>query len=205
MINNSLILNYKRSLIVKCYSEKRAHEWRIAILQMLFTSGQRFLAEQRFGSFAPIRDDSHCKWFVDGCDYMDSIADSIEAAREEIFITGFFLSPEIHLKRPMVCGDKWRLDKLLKRKAEAGVRIYVLIYKEIELTLPNNSAYSKRVLALSHKNIKVLRHPDRINDPNQFLTIMWAHHEKLVIVDQSVAYFGGIDLAYGRWDNHLHR
>ena len=71
--------------------------------------------------------------------------------------------------------------------------------------MPNNSAYSKRVLALSHKNIKVLRHPDRINEPNQFLTIMWAHHEKLVIIDQSLAYFGGIDLAYGRWDNHLHK
>lgn len=74
------------------------------------------------------------------------------------------------------------------------------------MTLPINSAYSKRVLALSHnKNIKVLRHPDHINEPNQLLTLMWAHHEKLVIVDQSVAYFGGIDLCYGRWDNHLHK
>ena len=79
------------------------------------------------------------------------------------------------------------------------------MYKEIELTLPFNSAYAKRVLAFSHtKNIKVLRHPDHINEPNQFLTIMWAHHEKLVIVE-SVAFFGGIDLCYGRWDNHLHR
>lgn len=103
---------------MKCHSEKRAHEWRIAILQMLFTTGQKFLAAQRFDSFAPVRDaDSHCKWFVDGSDYMDSIADSIEAAKQEIFITGFFLSPEIYLKRPMMCGDKWRLDKLLKRKA----------------------------------------------------------------------------------------
>lgn len=34
---------------------------------------------------------------------------------------------------------------------------------------------------------------------------MWAHHEKLVVIDQSVAYFGGIDLCYGRWDNNLHK
>lgn len=89
----------------------------MAVLQMLFTTGQKFLSAQRFGSFAPIREDSACKWFVDGCDYMSSIADSIDAAKEEIFITGFFLSPEIYLKRPMMVGDKWRLDKLLKRKA----------------------------------------------------------------------------------------
>lgn len=98
----------------------------MSILQMLFTTGQKFLANQRFGSFAPIREDtnhdSHCKWFVDGSDYMDSIADSIESAKQEIFITGFFLSPEIYLKRPMVCGDKWRLDKLLKRKAVSRIQ-----------------------------------------------------------------------------------
>jgi hypothetical protein len=87
---------------------------------------------------------------------------------------------------------------LLKQKAEQGVKIYILIYKEIEITLPINSAYSKRTL--SHKNIKVLRHPDHLNGP-----IMWAHHEKLVIIDQSVAYFGGLDLCYGRWDDHCHR
>ena len=46
----------------------------------------------------------------------------------------------------------------------------------------------------------MLRHPDHLNGP-----IMWAHHEKLVIIDQSVAYFGGIDLCYGRWDDHCHR
>lgn len=34
---------------------------------------------------------------------------------------------------------------------------------------------------------------------------LWAHHEKLVIIDQSVAFIGGIDLAYGRWDDDEHR
>lgn len=48
---------------------------------------------------------------------MEAVADSIEQAKQEIFITGFFLSPEIYLKRPIIQGDKWRLDKLLQRKA----------------------------------------------------------------------------------------
>ena len=29
-------------------------------------------------------------------------------------------------------------------------------------------------------------------------TFLWAHHEKLVVVDQLYAFVGGIDLCYGR-------
>ncbi|RNA10079.1 phospholipase D2 isoform X1 [Brachionus plicatilis] len=200
-----IIENLTKTLILKCVSERQAKEWKKMILNMALTTGGKFFNTQRFQSFAPIRDNSSVKWFVDAADYMESVADSIEAAKEEIFITGFFISPEIYLKRPIIVGDRWRLDKLLQRKAEEGVKIYILIYKEIEITLPINSAYSKRIFTLGHKNIKVLRHPDHLNEPNKIWSIMWAHHEKLVMIDQSVAYFGGIDLCFGRWDNHLHK
>ena len=43
--------------------------------------------------------------------------------------------------------------------------------------------------------LKVMRHPDHVSSS----VYLWAHHEKLVIIDQSVAFVGGIDLAYGRW------
>lgn len=36
-------------------------------------------------------------------------------------------------------------------------------------------------------------------------SFLWAHHEKIVVIDQTVAFVGGIDLCYGRWDNHEHR
>jgi phosphatidylserine/phosphatidylglycerophosphate/cardiolipin synthase-like enzyme len=32
----------------------------------------------------------------------------------------------------------------------------------------------------------------------------WSHHQKFVIIDRSVAFIGGVDLAYGRWDNMSH-
>ena len=34
---------------------------------------------------------------------------------------------------------------------------------------------------------------------------MWSHHEKVVIIDQSIAFGGGIDLCYGRYDDESHR
>lgn len=48
---------------------------------------------------------------------MSAVADAIENAKEEIFITDWWLSPEIYLKRPAIVGDYWQLDKLLQRKA----------------------------------------------------------------------------------------
>lgn len=47
---------------------------------------------------------------------------------------------------------------------------------------------------------QIFRHPDHI----QAGVYLWAHHEKLVIIDQTLAFIGGIDLAYGRWDNGYH-
>lgn len=54
---------------------------------------------------------------MDGANYMSAVADVIQNAKEEIFITDWWLSPEIYLKRPAISGDYWRLDKLLQRKA----------------------------------------------------------------------------------------
>lgn len=42
-----------------------------------------------------------------------------------------------------------------------------------------------------------MRHPDQVT--------LWAHHEKLLVVDQVVAFLGGLDLAYGRWDDLHYR
>lgn len=81
------------------------------------------------------------------------------------------------------------------------MKIFVLLYKEVEMALGLNSYYSKQRLVESSPNIKVLRHPDHA----KVGVFLWAHHEKIVVVDQTYAFLGGIDLCYGRWDDHEHR
>ncbi|XP_044525488.1 phospholipase D1 [Gracilinanus agilis] len=93
--------------------------------------------------------------YVNAKGYFEDIANAMEEAKEEIFITDWWLSPEIFLKRPVVEGNRWRLDYILKRKAQQGVRIFVMLYKEVELALGINSEYSKRTLMRLHPNIKV--------------------------------------------------
>jgi phospholipase D1/2 len=34
--------------------------------------------------------------------------------------------------------------------------------------------------------------------------LYWAHHEKLCVVDGKIAFMGGLDLCYGRWDTNQH-
>lgn len=37
---------------------------------------------------------------------------------------------------------------------------------------------------------------------NEDTVLYWAHHEKLCLVDGNVAFMGGLDLCYGRWDTN---
>lgn len=48
---------------------------------------------------------------------------------------------------------------------------------------------------------QVMRHPNHVAS----VVFLWAHHEKMVAIDQSVAFMGGIDLCFGRWDDSSYR
>ncbi|XP_059776511.1 phospholipase D1 isoform X1 [Balaenoptera ricei] len=193
--------NLSRTLILKCNSYRHARWWGGAIEEFIHKHGPNFLKDHRFGSYAAIQENTLAKWYVNAKGYFEDVANAMEEAKEEIFITDWWLSPEIFLKRPVVEGNRWRLDCILKRKAQQGVRIFIMLYKEVELALGINSEYSKRTLIHLHPNIKVMRHPDHVSSS----VYLWAHHEKLIIIDQSMAFVGGIDLAYGRWDDNEHR
>ena len=56
--------------------------------------------------------------YVDAASYFADVASALENAQEEIFITDWWMSPELFLRRPVVhMNDPSRLDKILLRKA----------------------------------------------------------------------------------------
>jgi phospholipase D1/2 len=124
------------------------------------------------------------------------VLSEINKAKCEIFITDWWLSPELHLKRPSI-DDNNRLDIVLQKAAERGVKIYILVYKEVSIVLPLNSFHTKKHLEKLHSNITVLRHPPS-------LIFLWSHHEKIIIIDQRIGFLGGLDLCFGRMDNQKH-
>ena len=113
------------------------------------------------------------------------------------------MNPEIFMKRPDSGVDSlhWRLDQMLLRKADQGVQVTILLYREMEKALDLGRAHVAKLLG-NHKNIEVFRHPDTVTGLQNLFR--WTHHEKIVIIDRNIAFVGGIDLCYGRWDTRNH-
>jgi hypothetical protein len=57
------------------------------------------------------------------------------------------------LRRPPEENEDFRLDRLLHRKAVEGVKIYIVVYKEMSLALTINSVHTKQWLQNLHPNI----------------------------------------------------
>ncbi|KAG0211022.1 hypothetical protein BGX28_008592 [Mortierella sp. GBA30] len=161
-----------------------------------------WVRSHRFGSFAPQREDAKVRYYVDGKDYFHAVSDAILAAKTEIYICDWWLSPELYLRRPPEKNEEFRLDRLLKKKAMEGVMIYIVVYKEVSLALTLDSAHTKIWLQDLHPNIQVQRHPDHLTvNATQF----WAHHEKICVIDCRLAFIGGLDLCFGRYDSRTHQ
>lgn len=180
----------------------------ILAVRVAYITWQSVAKSQRYrhGSFAPVRNNCEAMWFVDGKDYMSAVADAIEAAEKEILITDWQINPEIFMKRPDSGVDslEWRLDKILLRKANQGVQVCILLYWETKPFLDLGSDHAVKLLG-EHRNIEIRRHPDALSGIQYPGTLFrWSHHEKMVIVDRSIAFIGGIDLCYGRWDTRYH-
>ncbi|KAK4782951.1 hypothetical protein SAY86_007325 [Trapa natans] len=193
-----------RSIRLRAKSNGKVKDWVAAINDAGLRPPEGWCHPHRFGSFAPPRglteDGSQAQWFIDGEAAFEAIASSLHNAKSEIFICGWWVCPELYLKRPFDSHGSSRLDALLESKAKQGVQIYILLYKEVALALKINSMYSKRKLLSIHENVRVLRYPDHFSSG----VYLWSHHEKLVIIDNQICFVGGLDLCFGRYDNSKH-
>ena len=174
----------------------------------------KIISNNPFKSYTNEKKGNLAHWFTDGEDYFKDLSEKLMQAKESIFITDWWLSPEVWLTRPaptqtymaMAFQKKnrkefppySRLMDILYQCANRGVKVYVLVYAECSLALTLNSAHSQHALQALHPNIQVERHPLNCTD------LLWSHHEKLVIIDQIIGYVGGLDLCWGRWDTHAH-
>lgn len=55
---------------------------------------------------------------------------AIPLATREIFIAGWWVAPGVYLSRGENPDENWMLGHLLASRAEAGVKVYVLIWNE---------------------------------------------------------------------------
>ena len=209
------IRNLSRNLILRFNSRFERDLWEREI-NLRINKITDAINNNEYNSFTSQKINCGAKWFVDGHDYFEYLHFQLMKATESVFITDWFLSPELCLKRPAnyynFLGEKNinenkkylniynanRLMDIFYVLAKKGVKIYILLFCEPTLALAINSQYTKKTLQALHPNIKITRHPKGTQ------SILWSHHEKLVIIDQKIAFVGGLDLCWGRYDTNQH-
>ena len=88
-------------------------------------------------------------------------------AREEIFITDWWLSPELHLKRPVAkYGDEFRLDVLLRKKAQQGVKVRFVHHLDAADILKTTARWSVGNYYVQDKSYKNRDDDNNNNDNN---------------------------------------
>ena len=136
---------------------------------------------------------------IDGAEALPRIAAEVRKARSHVHLAGWYVSPGFQLTRD---GNRAELRTLLDELAERiDVRVLVWAGSPFPLFRPDR------------QDVDGVRHALSFGTRIQFAADpkerpMHCHHEKLVIVDDRVAFVGGIDLTSyegDRWDTSEHR
>ncbi|SGY80044.1 BQ5605_C008g05292 [Microbotryum silenes-dioicae] len=214
----------ERKLRLIAKTERQQDQFIASIEKMLAKT--IWAGKNRFDSFAPIRLNASAQWLIDGRDYFWSLSRAILLAKHRIYIHDWWLSPELYMRRPAAENEQWRLDRLLQKKAEEGVQIFVvsyrsmgndallrsysdapslllhqIVYKEVSNDFtPVESNYTKSRLRGLHPNVHIQRSPSHTSTG----TLLWSHHEKMCVIDETIGFMGGLDLCFGRWDTPGH-
>ena len=117
-------------------------------------------------SFCKVYEENDVRFFINGAEnethYFEEVFNGLMSAQKEVFINDWFFSPETYLKRPCEDFPETRLDRVLTAIAQKGINIYIILYREIEEALYNNSARVKDYLSICHPNIHIVRHPSHL-------------------------------------------
>jgi phospholipase D1/2 len=134
--------------------------------------------------------------------YFKDLIGACDAAQSEIYIAGWQVNWDA-LLAPGV-----RLYDLLYRNAMRGVKVYVMPWDDTE---PVQSYDDQTKYALESINIALKKAKSQgsvhVNMCKSFATVnnnYFSHHQKQVVIDRAIAYVGGIDVCYGRFDDETY-
>jgi phosphatidylserine/phosphatidylglycerophosphate/cardiolipin synthase-like enzyme len=146
----------------------------------------------------PLRTGNAVEILIDGAQALPAIADELEQARSHVHLTGWFFTPGFALRRD---GSPLVLRNLLAELAERlGVRVLAWAGAPLPLFRPSRRDVRRMQEELT-RNTRIQFRADAKERP------MHCHHEKTIVIDDRVAFVGGIDLtseAGDRFDFNEH-
>jgi phosphatidylserine/phosphatidylglycerophosphate/cardiolipin synthase-like enzyme len=147
----------------------------------------------------PPRDGCSIEVLIDGEQTLAAIAEAIRGAQRSVRLAGWHTAPHFALERgepPTV------LRELLAETAARGVAVRVLLWAGAPLRVFTPARADVRADARELQRGTGVR--VALDDHERLLH---CHHEKLVVVDDEVAFVGGVDLTDlggDRWDTPMH-
>ncbi|HEY3468655.1 MAG TPA: phospholipase D family protein, partial [Amycolatopsis sp.] len=151
-------------------------------------------AEDRFGGRAPVRDGNRVSVLVDGEESLPAIADAIRHARSHVHIANWHASADFRMTREPGAPT---LRELLAETAARGVDVRVLLWAGP----PVPAFQPTRGLARAEQRKFTEGTGVRCVLDSRERTLH-CHHEKLVVVDDAVAFVGGVDFTALEGDRH---
>ncbi len=137
---------------------------------------------------------------IDGQAYYRAVREAILNAADTVFILGWDIHSQLRLVREDEPDDyPQELGPLLDHVArDRGVEVYVLSWDFAMIYLLERESFP--LYALNWKtHSRVHFHMDAHHPPGA------SQHQKLVVVDDTIAFCGGFDLSKWRWDTPEHR
>ncbi|SOB57982.1 putative Phospholipase D/transphosphatidylase Pld [Pseudodesulfovibrio profundus] len=145
---------------------------------------------------ATMAEASRAAFLVDACAYFSALSEAIRNAERSILIAGWDIDSRIKLD-PVNSDEK--LYELLNKCVEErpDLHIHVLIW---DYPL----AYSLDREPMQQLNFPLKTHENIHYQADSALPLGSSHHQKIVVIDDKIAFVGGIDLTAGRWDRPGH-
>jgi phosphatidylserine/phosphatidylglycerophosphate/cardiolipin synthase-like enzyme len=146
----------------------------------------------------PPRDGNAIEILIDGAEALPAIAEELGRARSHVHLTGWHFSPDFALKRD---GELVVLRMLLADLAER-IDVRVLVWAGAPLPLFRPSR--RDVRAMRERLVKETKIQCALDSKER---PMHCHHEKTIVIDDRVAFVGGIDLTSesgDRYDSNAH-
>jgi phosphatidylserine/phosphatidylglycerophosphate/cardiolipin synthase-like enzyme len=123
---------------------------------------------------------------IDGAEALPRIAEELARARSHVHLAGWFISPELQLTReeePVVVRN------LLAELAEKGVDVRVLLWQGAPVPAFRPSRGDVR-----RARDDLVRHTRIQSAVDGCTGFTHCHHEKTIVIDDRLAFVGGIDL-----------
>jgi phosphatidylserine/phosphatidylglycerophosphate/cardiolipin synthase-like enzyme/uncharacterized membrane protein YdjX (TVP38/TMEM64 family) len=144
-------------------------------------------------------------FLIDGADYYRACRDAISRAQSSVYILGWDIDSRVELVRdgqeaPGAAAVPTRLGELLRTLVtkRRSLHVYLLVWDFAMIYALEREWLPEFKLKWGDRYRRLHVHMDDQHPPGG------CHHQKVVVVDDTVAFVGGLDLTRARWDTSEH-